>query len=273
MANPYLGEIRMFAGNFVPYGWAFCDGQLLPISQNTALFSLLGTFYGGNGTTTFGLPNLQGATPMDQGSGGDLTPRSIGETGGEATVRLSQGQLPSHTHDAIGTTAAASSPSPVGNLWASAVDPSGSLYSDATPPAWSRWRRPPCRPGWFGLAADNNLPPYLAVSFIICLRGVVPFAGLTDRRADAPGCAPRSDRSGRDVDLGDPDAALARDRIQRVGPPRVPRPNAAPRSSTDRWCSVPPRAWASGWRIELPARRRTRNLIPATRRGSSLSLP
>jgi microcystin-dependent protein len=175
MANPYLGEIRMFAGNFVPYGWAFCDGQLLPISQNTALFSLLGTFYGGNGTTTFGLPNLQGATPMDQGSGGDLTPRSIGETGGEATVRLSQGQLPSHTHDAIGTTAAASSPSPVGNLWASAVDPSGSLYSDATTGLV------PMASAAFGTVGSgsphNNLPPYLAVSFIICLRGVYPSRG------------------------------------------------------------------------------------------------
>src|SRR5438034_10904654 len=97
MTDQFVGEIRIFGGNFAPTGWAFCNGQLLPISQNTALFSLLGTQYGGNGTTTFALPNLQGRAPMDQGSGTGLTPRTVGATGGESEVTLTINQLPTPT--------------------------------------------------------------------------------------------------------------------------------------------------------------------------------
>ena len=102
MANPFLAEIRIFPFNFPPKGWAFCNGQLLSISQNTALFSLLGTTYGGDGKTTFGLPNLQGAAPMHPGQWGGLSPRQLGEAGGAQAVTLSVSDLPGHTHQIIG---------------------------------------------------------------------------------------------------------------------------------------------------------------------------
>src|SRR5580692_7133118 len=111
MSNPYLGEVRIFGFNFAPIGWATCDGQILSISQNTALFSLLGTYYGGNGTSTFALPNLQGRAPMDQGNGAGLTPRVIGETGGETSVTLLLTQLPAHTHT-VKSAAASNSDTP-----------------------------------------------------------------------------------------------------------------------------------------------------------------
>src|SRR5690349_15852992 len=98
MSNPFLAEIRMFTGNFAPKGWALCNGQLLPIAQNTALFALLGTTYGGNGTTTFALPNLQASAPLMQGQGPGLTPRDLGETGGEPTVTLLSTEMPAHSH-------------------------------------------------------------------------------------------------------------------------------------------------------------------------------
>lgn len=98
MSEPFLAEIRMFAGNFAPRGWALCDGQLLPIAQNTALFSLIGTIYGGDGRTTFALPDLRARAPMHPGNGPGLTPRRLGQTLGEETVVLNVSQLPSHTH-------------------------------------------------------------------------------------------------------------------------------------------------------------------------------
>src|ERR1700737_3800920 len=98
MANPFVAEIRIFSGNFAPAGWAFCDGQLIPISQNTALFSLLGTTYGGDGKSNFALPNLQGSSPMQQGQGAGLSLRDLGEIGGEQTVTLRQTEMPAHSH-------------------------------------------------------------------------------------------------------------------------------------------------------------------------------
>ena len=98
MADPFVGEIRTFGFNFPPTGWAQCNGQLLPISQNTALFSLLGTYYGGDGKSNFARPNLQGASPLDQGQGPGLSQRYIGETGGAGFVTLLQSEMPSHTH-------------------------------------------------------------------------------------------------------------------------------------------------------------------------------
>src|SRR6478672_1996030 len=100
MSSQFVAEIRMFGFNFAPKGWAFCDGQLLPISQNTALFSLLGTFYGGDGKSTFALPDFQGRAPVHQGQGPGLTDRLLGELSGEAAVTLIQTELPSHTHQA-----------------------------------------------------------------------------------------------------------------------------------------------------------------------------
>src|ERR687887_2296644 len=107
MADPFVGEIRIFAGNFAPTGWALCAGQLMPISQNTALFSILGTFYGGDGKTTFALPNLQGSSPMHKGQGPGLTMRDIGEVGGSSTVTLITSEIPSHSHTFSGQQAQA----------------------------------------------------------------------------------------------------------------------------------------------------------------------
>src|SRR5882724_9113216 len=98
MSNPFVAEIRLFAGNFAPNGWAICDGQLMPISQNTALFSLIGTLYGGDGKSTFALPNFQGSAPVHQGQGPGLSLRDLGETGGEQSVTLLSTEMPAHTH-------------------------------------------------------------------------------------------------------------------------------------------------------------------------------
>src|SRR5580704_589967 len=116
MANPFVAEIRIFAGNFPPTGWATCDGQLMPISQNTALFSLLGTTYGGDGKSTFALPNLQGSAPMHQGQGPGLTLRDLGETGGEQAVTLLTSEIPAHNHTIQGASTNGL-PGPSANTW------------------------------------------------------------------------------------------------------------------------------------------------------------
>jgi microcystin-dependent protein len=172
MADQFVGEVRMFSGNFAPIGWAFCDGALLPISQNTALFSLLGTFYGGDGRSTFALPNLQGALPMHAGAsaGPGLTLRSVGETGGTAAVTLTSAQLPAHTHAAravagatTGTPGATVSLAPSSNGTAMYRAPDVYLNTAAANVGASG-----------GGGAHNNLPPYLCVSFIIALQGIFP---------------------------------------------------------------------------------------------------
>src|SRR3954452_15751066 len=117
MANPFVGEIRIFGGNFAPTGWAFCNGQLLPISQNTALFSLLGTQYGGDGNNTFALPNLQGAAPLMAGQGDGLTWRDIGETGGAETVTLTVSEIPAHAHTLVGRSGAGTTEHPPNETW------------------------------------------------------------------------------------------------------------------------------------------------------------
>src|SRR5437660_4872177 len=132
MSDPFLAEIRIFAGSFAPRGWATCDGQLLPIAQNTALFSILGTTYGGNGQTTFALPNLQGAASLHPGQGPGLTPRDLGETGGEPSVSLLWSQMASHNHGAQATTAKATAVAALGDVWAAAPSRGENLYSDAT---------------------------------------------------------------------------------------------------------------------------------------------
>ncbi len=168
MSEPFVGEIRMFAGNFQPRGWAFCDGQLLSVSSNDALFSLLGTIYGGDGRTTFGLPDLRGRLPIHAGSGPGLSPRPVGARGGAERVTLTSGQVPAHTHALQGTTASAASRDPGGNLLAAAStvtyveqDPDGDMKTDAIVdgPAAS---------------SHENRMPALCLHFIIALVGIYP---------------------------------------------------------------------------------------------------
>ena len=173
MSEPFIGEIRMFGGNFAPRAWALCNGQLLSIAQNTALFSLLGVNYGGDGRTTFGLPNLQASAPMFWGQGPGLTNRSIGEVGGTATVTLINSQMPMHNHTAYGSSSGGSLDNPIGNNFASAPRGSGgALYATQAPPTASMGQSPVGLTG--GNQPHNNLQPYLAVTFIIALQGIFP---------------------------------------------------------------------------------------------------
>ena len=174
MSDPFVAEIRMFAGNFAPSGWATCDGQLMPISQNTALFSLLGTTYGGNGQTTFALPNLQGSAPLQPGQGPGLSPRDLGETGGEPTVTLLESEMPAHSH---GVRAATSGnlPGPGNNVWASGLKGHPGTYAPAKGPAAQLNLNAVSVTG--GNLPHNNMPPYLCLTFIIALQGVFPPRG------------------------------------------------------------------------------------------------
>ncbi len=171
MAEPYIGEIKMFAGNFNPRGYAYCSGQLLPISQNTALFSLLGTIYGGNGQTTFALPNLQGRAPMNWGQGSGLTNRVIGQNGGTAAVTLNTTQIPSHNHLLQGTTGDGTLGEPNGATFGSGARGNPPFYA-------AQGTSVPMAQQAIGIAGTgqphNNLQPYLVVSFIIALTGVYP---------------------------------------------------------------------------------------------------
>lgn len=172
MSQPFLGEIRMFAGNFAPHNWAFCNGQIMPISGNTALFSLLGTFYGGDGMSTFGLPNLQGRVPIHQGtlSGGGSYP--IGITGGVENVTLNTTQMPSHNHGVNGSGAGGTQASPVGGY--PAVESTGtSLDYIPTATNLGAMNAGMIQNAGGGLAHENR-PPFLCVSFIIALAGIFP---------------------------------------------------------------------------------------------------
>ena len=175
MSNPYLGEIRAFGFTFAPRGWATCDGQLLSISQNTALFSLLGTYYGGNGTTNFALPNLQGAVTMNQGSGSGLPSYVLGEQVGETAVTLNQTQMPAHVHTINGSVSGAPAeavPTPTSNTTLGAGLP-GLLYDNVGTDAAVAFS--PKAIGFTGSSLPHqNMQPYLAVNFCICTAGVYP---------------------------------------------------------------------------------------------------
>jgi len=169
MADPFVAEIRIVSFNFAPTGWAFCDGQLLPLSQNTALFSLLGTMYGGNGKSTFALPDLQGRAPMMWGQGPGLSSYQAGESGGAETVSLQSSEMPMHTHMLYGGDAAGPAvPDPAG----AALGASPARAYTSTPPGESMSAQAVSVTG--GGQPHNNMSPYLAANFIIALQGVFP---------------------------------------------------------------------------------------------------
>jgi microcystin-dependent protein len=172
MSSPFVAEIRIFACNFPPTGWAFCDGQLLTISQNTALFSLLGTFYGGDGKTTFALPNLQGTVPVHVGGaqpGPGLSTYSLGEMSGTETVTLLVSEMPLHAHTLNGTSSPAESPDPTGNALGRSVN--GNAYTNSfTAQQMAFQALPPAG----GSLPHNNMMPYLVLNFCIALQGVYP---------------------------------------------------------------------------------------------------
>lgn len=170
MSEPFIAEIRIFAGNFAPRGWAFCDGQLLPISQNTALFSLIGTTYGGDGRTTTALPNLQGRAPMHPGRGPGLTQRRLGEQGGFETATLTEAQMPNHAHTLRARNAPASANTASADT-ALARSALGFAYSESSPTVGLA---PGALENAGGDQAHNNMQPFLTMYFIIALVGLYP---------------------------------------------------------------------------------------------------
>lgn len=164
MAQPYVGEIRMFAGNFAPAGWMFCEGQLLPISENETLFQLIGTTYGGDGQSTFALPDLRGRLPIHQGNGFILA-----ETGGAEEITLTINQIPSHGHPQLCSNTVGNDPNPQGNTLAESL--AVSMYQSAAPAI-------PMNPASISAVGGNqphtNMQPYLCVDFIISLFGIFP---------------------------------------------------------------------------------------------------
>ena len=167
MSEPFVAEIRIFAGNFAPRGWAFCNGQLLPISQNTALFSLIGTTYGGDGRTTTALPNLEGRVPMHPGRGPGLTSRRLGQKGGVETVTLSEAQMPSHHHTMETSVEDGDRRDPANRYFGRGSAVYGAPNNIAPMASQSL-------PNAGGSQAHNNLQPFLTMNFIIALVGLYP---------------------------------------------------------------------------------------------------
>lgn len=170
MSDQFVAEIRIVGWNFAQTGWAFCDGALLPISQNTALFSLLGTNYGGNGINNFALPNLQGRFPMGVGNGPGLTPRVVGESGGTETVTLLPNQIPAHVHGMQAASQVSSAAPVTGTPTASIAKPYHPGPADVTLGGGV------VSPAGAGLP-HNNLPPFVAMNFVIALQGIFPPRG------------------------------------------------------------------------------------------------
>lgn len=169
MSEPFVGEIRMFAGNFAPRGWAFCDGQLIAVSQNDALFSLLSTTYGGDGRTTFALPDMRGRVPLHQGSGPGLSPRRLGSKGGTEDVTITSNQMASHSHSLNANTEDATAAQPMGAVVAKGV---GVSFYKAAGQNESMAYSAVTNTG--GTQSHVNLMPTLCVNFIIALYGVYP---------------------------------------------------------------------------------------------------
>jgi microcystin-dependent protein len=167
MADPFLGEIRIFPFSFAPKNWAFCNGQLMPLSQNTALFALLETRYGGNGQTNFALPNLQGRAPMHAGQGPGLSNRPLAESGGSAAHALTESELPAHNHALRGSTADANRRFPAGNVYARTDGPQ---YGAGPPVPMAEGTVAPTGAG----EAHPNMQPYITLNFCIALQGIFP---------------------------------------------------------------------------------------------------
>jgi microcystin-dependent protein len=171
MADPFVAEIRIFPFNFAPKGWAFCNGQLLPLSQNTALFSLLGTTYGGNGKSNFALPDMQGNAPMHPGRGPGLSLHDLGQTGGSEFVTLLESQMPSHSHAQMGNTTTATKSLPTGNSFARGSGITPYLAPAGAPVVTMAFQA--ITPAG-GSLPHNNMQPYLTLNFNIALQGVFP---------------------------------------------------------------------------------------------------
>lgn len=175
MSDPFVAEIRIVGFNFPPRGWAFCNGQILPLSQNTALFSLLGTTYGGDGKSTFALPNLEGSVPIGQGQGPGLSERFLGEQSGTSSVTLLQSEMPIHTHFAVADgSGGGNQSSPNLNAWSALAGRTPpSLYSNTT-----NTNMNPLATSVVGSSLPhNNMQPYLGLNFIIALQGIFPPRG------------------------------------------------------------------------------------------------
>jgi microcystin-dependent protein len=173
MSDPFIGEIRLFAGNYAPYGWAFCDGQIMQIAQNSALFSILGTTYGGDGRTTFALPNLKGRIPLHFGQGPGLTNRALGEAVGSENVSLASNQVPTHGHTAIIQAAnAGTTNQPLNNLFGKIARSNIYNTPDASLTNMAEGSVTLANAG--GSQPHSNLQPYLTLSFIIAIYGIYP---------------------------------------------------------------------------------------------------
>ena len=170
MSEPFVGEIRMFAGNFAPRAWAFCDGQLLAVSQNDALFSLYGTIYGGDGRTTFGLPDMRGRIPLHQGQGPGLSQRRLGSKGGTETETLTVNQLPSHTHNLEANILSNNSTTAANNVL-SDPNPDGRIYDEVTQDAFAATS---AITNTGSSQSHSNLMPTICVNFIVALFGIYP---------------------------------------------------------------------------------------------------
>jgi microcystin-dependent protein len=168
--DQFVAEIRIFPFNFAPTGWALCNGQLLPLSQNTALFSLLGTMYGGDGKVTFGLPNLQGSAPMHAGQGLGLTSRPVGAQGGADSITLLESEMPAHTHGFAASAQPGEDPAAAGHVLARSTG--ASLYQTAASPVVPLGPQALAPSG--GSQPHNNLMPYLTFNFCIALQGIFP---------------------------------------------------------------------------------------------------
>ena len=171
MADQFIGEIRIFGGNYAPQDWAFCDGTLLSISDYQALFSLIGTSYGGDGVNNFALPDLRGRVAVDDGTGAGLSTYNVGETGGAESVSLRAENLPPHNHAALAYSGAGNQDQPQNGLWAAGAGAGGALYT-ANPPTL------PMNASLVGMTGNgvphDNVMPYLALTFIIALEGIYP---------------------------------------------------------------------------------------------------